>query len=113
MREPRYRFSDPVRATTQAIALRMIHAGEIAASSQELAAWIDRTDDVRERLTQGGYGEEFSADDLFPLFQGFVAKVTAASPAPRPSRSTRRLSTRAIVVIVAIVVVVVLGIYLA
>lgn len=106
MREPRYRFSDAVRATTRAIALRMIHAGEVAASPQELAEWIARTDDVRERLTSGGYGDAFSADDLYPLFQGAVARATAAAPSPRRSVSTTRLSTRMIVVIVAIVVVV-------
>ena len=111
MREARYRFSDAVRATTRAIALRMIHAGEIAASPQELREWIERTDDVRERLTQGGYGSAFSAEDLFPLFQGFVARATAVDPSPVRSRASRRLSKRLIVVIVAIVIaVVVVGI---
>lgn len=103
MREPRYRFSDAVRATTRAIALRMIHAGEVAASPQELREWIDRTDDVRERLTHGGYGEAFSAEDLFPLFQGFVAKATAGSPARTGSGSDRRFSSLVIVVVVAVV----------
>lgn len=107
MREARYRFSDAVRATTRAIALRMIYAGEIAASPQELREWIERTDDVRERLTQGGYGDAFTAEDLFPLFQGFLAKATAANPAPSRSRPT--LSPRWIAVIVAIVVAVVVA----
>ena len=110
MREARYRFSDAVRATTRAIALRMIHAGEIAASPQELREWIERTDDVRERLTQGGYGDAFTAEDLFPLFQGFLAKATAANPSACRSSSTRWLSPRWIAVIIAIVVAVVVAV---
>jgi hypothetical protein len=85
MRDPRYRFSDDVRSVTRAIALRMIHAGEVASSPQALEAWIGRTDDLRERLTNGGYGTDFDAADLFPLFQGFVVKAT--TPAAVPSRS--------------------------
>ena len=104
MRDPRYRFSDDVRATTRAIALRMIHAGTVAASPEELEAWIARTDDVRERLTNGGYGSEFTAADLFPLFQSFVARATAASPSRAPASHARWLWIGVIVVVVAIVV---------
>lgn len=106
MREPRYRFSDDVRAATRAVALRMIHAGTVAASPEELHAWIARTDDLRETLTKGGYGSAFTADDLFPLFQGAVTRATAATPSSgsKPSRA-RWLWIAAIVVIgVAIVV---------
>ena len=80
MRDPRYRFSDDVRATTRAIALRMVHARDVASSPEALGAWIARTDDVRERLTAGGYGSEFGAGDLFPLFHGFVVKATTPAP---------------------------------
>lgn len=106
MRDPRYRFSDDVRATTRAIALRMVHAGTIAASPEELEAWIARTDDVRERLTSGGYGSEFVADDLFPLFQSFVAKATAAAATRAPARAglPRWVRIGAIVVGVAVLV---------
>ncbi|HEX6094913.1 MAG TPA: hypothetical protein VF432_01210 [Thermoanaerobaculia bacterium] len=76
-----------MRTTTRAIALRMIHAGAVAASPEELDAWIARTDDLRERLTNGGYGSAFAAGDLFPLFQSFVARAKAAAPAATPSRS--------------------------
>lgn len=113
MRGPRYRFSDAIRATTRAIALRMIHAGEIASSPQELSDWIARTDDVRERLTQAGYGNAFSAGDLYPLFEGFLARATAATPSPVRPGFPRRLSTRAIVIVVAVVAaVVVAGVFL-
>lgn len=108
MRDPRYRFSDDVRATTRAIALRMIHAGAVAASPDELEAWIARTDDVRERLTKGGYGSAFVAGDLFPLFQGFVARATAATPARAEARPAKWLWIGVIIVLAVVVVVVLL-----
>jgi hypothetical protein len=103
MRDPRYRFSDEVRATTRAAALRMIHAGTVAESPEALGAWIARTDDLRETLTKGGYGSAFTADDLFPLFQGFVAKATAAAPARSGAGPAKWLWIGLIVVAVAIV----------
>lgn len=105
MRDPRYRFSDDVRATTRAIALRMVHAGTVADSPEGLEAWIARTDDVRERLTQGGYGSAFDAGDLFPLFRGFVAKATAAPPARASRERAKWLWIGVVVVIVAAIVV--------
>ena len=93
-----------MRATTRAIALRMIHAGAVAASPEELDAWIARTDDLRERLTNGGYGTAFAADDLFPLFQSFVARATAATPSRSGAGPARWLWIGVIVAVVAIVV---------
>jgi hypothetical protein len=104
MRDPRYRFSDVVRTTTRAIALRMIHAGTVAASPEELDAWIARTDDLRERLTNGGYGSAFAADDLFPLFQSFVAKATAVTPS-RPGAGPARWLWIAVILAVVVLVV--------
>ncbi|HYR27753.1 MAG TPA: hypothetical protein VEU30_04775 [Thermoanaerobaculia bacterium] len=80
MRDPRYRFSDEVRAATRAAALRMVFAGTVAASPEEFAAWLARTDDLRAELTNGGYGAEFTTEDLFPLYQGFVAKAKRRPP---------------------------------
>jgi hypothetical protein len=91
---------------TRAIALRMIHAGAVAASPEELEAWIARTDDLRDRLTKAGYGSAFSAGDLFPLFQSFVAKQTAAPPR-RSATSTARWLWIGAIVAAAIVVIVV------
>jgi hypothetical protein len=91
MREPRYRFTDGVRATTRAIALRMVHAGGVAESAVELDQWIARTDDLRESLIKAGYGSAFTSDDLFPLFQSFVAKASNAAPPRAGDRSSRRL----------------------
>lgn len=91
MRDPRYRFSDDVRATTRGIALRMIRSGTVAASPEALGEWIAETDDVRERLTKGGYGSAFSADDLFPLVQGFVAKTAPQTPSRSAAGAARWL----------------------
>jgi hypothetical protein len=109
MRDPRYRFSDDVRATTRAIALRMIHAGTVAVSAQELESWIGQTADIRERLTKGGYGSAFTAEDLFPLFQGSVAraKAAAATPPPPGARPAKWLWIGAIVVVAIVIVVIV------
>ena len=106
MRDPRYRFSDEVRSATRAIALRMIHAGEVAGSPEELEAWIARTDDLRGELTNGGYGSAFTAGDLFPLFQGFVARARAAAAPPARSGASRArwLWIGLIVVAVALVI---------
>lgn len=103
MRDPRYRFSDEVRTTTRAAALRMIHAGTVAASPEALGAWIAQTDDLRETLTNGGYGSAFTAEDLFPLFQGYVAKATTATAAPARSRPAKWLWIGLIVIVIAII----------
>jgi hypothetical protein len=88
MRDPRYRFSDEVRSVTRAIALRMIHAGTVADSPDGVRLWIEQTPDLKEKLVRGGYGSAFDADDLFPLFESFVAKARAAAtiPVKRPGR---------------------------
>lgn len=106
MRDARYRFSDDVRSMTRAMALRMIHAGEVAASPEALHAWVERTDDLRERLRADGYGTAFTAEDLFPLFQNFVAKATASTPASREAKSSARWLWIGLIVVVAIIVVV-------
>lgn len=94
---------------TRAIALRMIHAGAVAGTPGELAAWIARTDDLRERLKNDGYGSRFEAEDLFPLFEGFVARAKAATPPRSGARPPRWLWIVGIAVLVAIVVVVVIA----
>lgn len=109
MREPRYRFSDDVRAATRAVALRMIHAGAVAESPEALGAWIARTDDLRETLTRGGYGSAFTAGDLFPLYQGFVAKAKPPAPARSAARPRKWLWIGLIVAGVAIVIGVVIS----
>jgi hypothetical protein len=82
----------------------MVHARAVAASPEELDAWIARTDDLRDRLEKGGYGSDFAADDLFPLFQSYVAKATAAAASRAPSGAIPPSWGRTGVVIVAIAV---------
>lgn len=108
MREPRYRFADGVRATTRAIALRMVHAGGVAESAVQLDEWIARTDDVRETLMKAGYGSAFTSDDLFPLFQSFVAKASNAA-APRAGGGSWRWLWIGGIVTLAIAVVLVIA----
>jgi len=84
MRDPRYRFTDDVRASTRAIALRMLHSGKVAESAVQLSEWIARTEDLRESLVKAGYGSSFTSDDLFPLFQSYLVK--ASRPAASPAR---------------------------
>lgn len=109
MREARYRFSDDVRAVTRAIALRMIHAGTVATSPEALAAWIARTDDLREKLTKDGYGSAFTAGDLFPLFQGYVSRKTAAATPERSGAGRARWVWIGAIVAVAIVIAVIVA----
>jgi hypothetical protein len=105
MRDPRYRFTDDVRASTRAIALRMIHAGGVARSATELDEWIARTDDLRETLMKAGYGSAFTSDDLFPLFQSFVAKASNSTK-PRTGGGPSRQFWIWVFVIAAIAVIV-------
>ena len=100
MRDPRYRFSDQVRASTRAIALRMIHRGEVAESAAQLHAWIERTDDLRETLLNAGYGSAFTSDDLFPLFHSFVAKASRSVVSRTADKSFRTLWIGTIVTVV-------------
>jgi hypothetical protein len=53
--------------------------GEVAEAPAELHVWIIRTDDLRETLIKAGYGSAFTSDDLFPLFQSFVAKASRSA----------------------------------
>ncbi|HEX7708440.1 MAG TPA: hypothetical protein VF701_18405, partial [Thermoanaerobaculia bacterium] len=84
----------------------MVHAGAVAESPEELNTWIARTDDLRERLTKSGYGSEFDAHDLFPLFQAYVAKATTPGPPPPRADRARWLWIGAIVVAAITVVIV-------
>ncbi|WP_420125906.1 hypothetical protein [Longimicrobium sp.] len=82
MRPPRFRFSNEVRETTRTIAMRMVDDGGIARTPRELDGWIAGAPDERESLERGGYGQEFTAEDLFPLLEVFI--VQAGGPAREP-----------------------------
>lgn len=89
MRPPRYRFPDEVRSTTRAMASRMVHDGTVVRTPEQLDTWISQRPDVRESLESGGYGTEFTSDDLFPLLQVFIVQAGGAAPeADAPPRSS-------------------------
>ncbi|HEY7767054.1 hypothetical protein, partial [Longimicrobium sp.] len=81
MRPPRYHFPDEVRTATREMAAQSVRAGTVAGTPEELDAWILQAPDVREPLERGGYATEFTANDLFPLYEVMVEK--AGGPAPR------------------------------
>lgn len=103
MRDPRYRFSDDVRTAARALALRANHSGSVATSAEALAVSIEQTEDLRERLVSGGYGSEFDAADLFPLYESQAAKARAASAARSGAGRTKRLWL-AVILLVTIIV---------
>ena len=82
MRPPRFRFSNEVRETTRAIASRMVDDGSIARTPEELEGWIAGAPDVRESLEGGGYRQEFTADDLFPLLEVFIVQAGGQARVP-------------------------------
>lgn len=106
MRAPRHRFSDGVRSTTRAIAVRMVEEGEIATTPGELDAWLAERPDARKPLVAGGYGQVFTADDLFPLLQVFL--VQAGGPAPPddapPASSTGAWRMGALVILAVVLI---------
>jgi hypothetical protein len=67
----------------------MRHAGEVAESALQLDEWIARTGDLRETLVKAGYGSAFTADDLFPLFQSYVAKASHSAASPPDAGSSK------------------------
>lgn len=92
MRPPRYRFPDEVRSAIRTIATRMVQDGNIARTPEELEEWVAREPAIRETLEDGGYGEEFTAEDMLPLVHVFVVQAggpdlnAPAAPPPKPNR---------------------------
>jgi hypothetical protein len=107
MRAPRFRFPNEVRSTTRGIAARMVQEERIARSPEELQMWISQTPDVEESLERGGYTTAFTAEDLFPLLQVFVAQAGGPAPEPDvPPRSSRGrwIGAGALLLVLAIVI---------
>ncbi len=103
MRPPRYHFPDEVRSATREMAERSVRAGTVARTPEELEAWISQAPDVREPLEDGGYTTEFTAGDLFPLYEVMVEKaggpprVEAAAP-PRTRWGVGKLAAIALAI---------------
>ena len=112
MRPPRYHFPDEVRTATREMAAQSVRAGTVAGTPEELDAWILQAPDVREPLERGGYTTEFTAADLFPLYEVMVEKAGGAVPRPEaaaPARSPSRVGMlAAVAVAVAVIVALVL-----
>ena len=109
MRAPRHRFSDSVRSVTRSMAAAMAAEGTVADTPQEMEAWIGQRPEVRGPLEQGGYGELFTATDLFPLLRAMAGKPLEPAPVAPPSPGISRpalLAAGALVVAVLIGVVV-------
>ena len=108
MRPPRFQFPNEVRSATRTMASRMVGDGTIAETPEQLEAWIEQTPDVRESLRADGYGADFTADDLFPLLQVFVAQSGGAPPeaSARPRASLSRWVLLALLTAAVIAVVV-------
>ena len=88
MRAPRYKFPEEVRATTRAMASRMVEQGSIVRTPEELETWISEAPAVRETLERGGYRTAFSSHDLFPLLEVFIGQAGGRVPrAEVPPRS--------------------------
>lgn len=113
MRPPRYHFPDEVRSATREMAAQTVHAGTVARTPEELDAWILQAPAFREPLERGGYTTEFTAIDLYPLYEVMVEQ--AGGPAPRaaaaaPSRTRWSVGMLAAVALaIAVIVALVLA----
>ena len=96
MRAPRYRFPEEVRATTRAVASRMVDEGSLVHTAEEFETWISQAPAVRESLERGGYGTEFGPHDLFPLLAVFIEQagghVARAEDPPRTANPHVRVA---------------------
>jgi hypothetical protein len=93
------------------MAARSVRAGTVARTPEELDAWILQAPDVREPLEHGGYTTEFTASDLFPLYEVMVQKAGGPAPgaaATAPSRTGWSVGKLAAVALVITVIVVAL-----
>ena len=114
MRPPRYHFPDEVRTATREMAHRTVREGTVARSPEELDAWISQAPEVREPLEHGGYTTEFTASDLFPLYEVMVEKAggqaRAEAAAPSHTRwSAGKLAAVALAIAVIVALVLALG----
>jgi hypothetical protein len=108
MRPPRYHFPDEVRSATREMAAQSVRDRTVAGTPEELDAWILQAPDVREPLERGGYTTEFTAADLFPLYEVMVEQAGGSVPraddaTPERSRSRVGMLAAVAVAIAAIV----------
>jgi hypothetical protein len=112
MRPPRYQFPEEVRSATRRMASVMVRDGSIARTPEELEGWIAQSQEVREPLIRGGYGTEFTAEDLYPLLEAMVTKAGGPPPAaavPPAGRGRPWMVIAAVAVAAAVLLFVLVG----
>jgi hypothetical protein len=89
------------------MAARTVRAGTVARTPEELEAWISQAPDLREPLEHGGYTNDFTASDLFPLYEVMVVHAggPARAEAAAPARTRWRVGKLAAIALATAVVV--------
>ena len=112
MRDPRYKFPDEVRNATRSFASQVVAEGRVPQTAEELQERIAATPSLEQPLVHGGYGDRFTAHDLFPLFEVFVTRaggsirrITDVPPPSSPAIDLRLVAVAAVVVVAVIALV--------
>lgn len=113
MRPPRYHFPDEVRTATRDMAARSVRAGTVARTPEELDAWIAQAPDLREPLEHGGYTTEFTANDLFPLYEVMVERAGGPAPTAADAAQPRSRWSVGVIAAIALAIVAVVALVLA
>lgn len=73
------------------MAAQMVREDRVARGPPDLDAWLTSNPELHVTMQRGGYGTEFSADDLYPLLQVMMTNAAGQAPvASAPQRSTPR-----------------------
>lgn len=106
MRAPRYRIPDEVREATRAMAIRMVREDRMARGPADLDAWLTANPEMHATTQRGGYGTDFSAEDLYPLLQVMMADAGGKPPVAHAPAS--RSNPRGLVVGMALLLLILL-----
>jgi hypothetical protein len=95
------------------MAAQTVRDGTVAGTPEELEAWILQAPDIREPLERGGYTTEFTAADLFPLYEVMVEKAGGAVPKAEMTAPARSPLNGAMFAAVAVAIAVIVALVLA
>jgi hypothetical protein len=95
------------------MAAHTVRNGTVAGTPEELDAWILQAPDVREPLERGGYTTEFTAADLFPLYEVMVEKAGGAIPRPEAAASSPSQPRAGMFAALAVAIAVIIALVLA
>jgi hypothetical protein len=95
------------------MAAQTVRDGTVAGTPEELDAWILQAPDVREPLERGGYTTEFTAADLFPLYEVMVEKAGGVVPRAEAAAPPRTRSRVGMLAAVALAIAAVVALVLA